>query len=102
MPSDYNLTKSKVELYDHEVIQEAICAVPVVILGGIIGKGVSELIETPTGMFLSGTFAMGVGCMVAKFYCLPSLKALASQDAVSSETQTCVVPSEQLCSAPAQ
>jgi hypothetical protein len=82
---------------DKSVVQEVICAIPMVILGGIIGKGVSELIATPTGMFLSGTFAVGVSCMVAKCYCLPSLKALecSPDNTTSSETQQCVVVAEQ-------
>lgn len=79
---------------EKSLLQEAISAIPVVILGGIIGKGISKIVSTPTGMFMSGTFAVGVGCMAIKCYCLPSFKFLVDPTN-SSEAQTCPVSLDQ-------
>jgi hypothetical protein len=79
---------------EKSLVQEAVCAIPVVILGGIIGKGVSELMSTPTGIFMSGTFALGLGCMAIKRYCLPPIES--SEPISESQTDSNV---QQRCDA---
>lgn len=79
---------------EKSLVQEAVCAIPVVILGGIIGKGVSELMSTPTGIFMSGTFAVGLGCMAIKRYCSPLIET--SEFVSESQTDSTV---QQRCNA---
>lgn len=49
---------------DQCIVKEAVMTVPIVIFGGVVGKGVAEIVATKPGTYLTTIFVAGVVTML--------------------------------------